>query len=114
MTTLFDTIENPVVSKAVERAWNGADPEWIATATAALKAVCESKETFTADDLDDVRRTAREPRALGPLLKIGQKNGWCEPTATTVKSTSQRNHLRRIAVWKSLITGGQSCPRSLT
>ena len=104
MTTLFDSIQSPVVRKAAERAWDGADPEWIATATAALKRVCESKATFTADDLDDVRRTAREPRALGPLLKIGQKNGWCEPTALTVKSTSQRNHHRRIAVWKSLIT----------
>jgi hypothetical protein len=89
--------------EAIERGWTHAGDGWRAEATKALRLICETRETFTADDLDEVMRRAREPRAVGGLLQSGQSRGWCVPTDEFVPSALARRHGRRIPTWRSLL-----------
>lgn len=111
--TLFDTIPESLPLPArvladqatrepIQRGWaNGAD-EWKQEAAAVLKALCRRREEFTADDLDELRESARDGRILGGLLKYGESQGWCYPTGRVVPSRARsRNHGRKIAVWRS-------------
>ena len=101
--TLFDTIPEPAKREAIARVWQGTDDEWRVMAIAALRERCLWREFFTTDDLSWLTATAREPRAMGGLLKYGQSQGWCVPTDRMIKSTQTRKHHRRITVWRSLI-----------
>ena len=108
--TLFDNLPTATAAKndAIKRVWSNAEDDWRTTALAELKAVCLARDEFTTDELDELRKTAREPRALGGLMKEGEKRGWCIPTDRYQSSTSARNHRRAIRVWRSLLFRGQA------
>lgn len=109
--TLFEQIElhdaTAAKNHAIAEVWDHAADEWKETAKAALKAVCLACDEFTTDELDELRKTAKEPRALGGLMKEGERRGWCIPTDKYQSSKSARNHRRAIRVWRSLLFRGE-------
>lgn len=107
--TLFDTVAATTAKQvAIEKVWDGASDEWKVSALVSLRTVCLACDEFTTDELDELRKTAREPRALGGLMKEGERRGWCIPTDKYQSSKSARNHRRAIRVWRSLLFRGQA------
>lgn len=100
--TLFDTIPEPAKRQAIAQAWQGATDEWKREALAALESACRRLPEFTTDAIAELR-DCDEPRAIGPVMLIGKRNGWCVPLDRTVKSKSAKNHHRDLRVWRSLI-----------
>jgi len=99
MMTLFDKVKE----EAIARVWDHACEPWKRDALTALKAVCLACDEFTTDELDELRKTAKEPRALGGLMKEGERRGWMVATDRYISSKSARNHRRAIRVWRSLL-----------
>ena len=107
--TLFDTVKADAArDTAIEKVWDSAGEDWKVGAMVSLHAVCLACNEFTTDELDELRKTAREPRALGGLMKEGERRGWCIPTDRYQSSKSARNHRRAIRVWRSLLFRGES------
>jgi hypothetical protein len=82
--------------------------EWVWRATAALKDLCISRESFTSEDLwlkcsQLLLAPPREPRAMGAVLSGGQERGWCEPTSEWRTGWRGASHGRPVRVWRSLL-----------
>lgn len=99
--------------EAMERVYNAADPEVKADARRAIRVVAERQTVFTSDDVwQEMTRHPEEPRVLGPLMRWAQSEGICERTDSTVLSELPQNHRRPIRVWKSLVVGEGTMPKT--
>lgn len=84
----------------------GADPEWARAALHAVAWVAERRERFTTDAVWGVLERfqvypPREPRAMGPVIKRAQAEGWIDPTDEFRPSVRPVCHRQPIRVWRS-------------
>lgn len=91
----------------ITRAETNTEEDWHEAAMAAVATVARRLSRFTTDDVVKIliehRWSAREPRALGGIMRRAQKLGYCEPTSEYVKSPWKRAHSRPKRVWRSTI-----------
>lgn len=81
------------------RAEEGAGPEWMARAEAAVMQVARTKAQFTTDDVWLVLDKPREPRALGPVLHRLARAGILENVGFQ-KTVQASRHRAPVAQWK--------------
>lgn len=68
----------------IEKATQGADPEWMEAAVRAVRWVARWNRTFTSDDVWDAIKLHRpdvstpEHRAMGSVFRRAVANGWAE------------------------------------
>lgn len=99
-----------VRDEAIDRVARGMDPDWRNAAAAAVTMVALARDEFTTDDVWDALREvddAREPRALGAIMRQAQRQGLCVKTDRVVNSRRVECHARPVAVWRSLIVVGE-------
>ena len=81
---------------------DNAEEAWLEEARAVLRHVCESRAEFISDDLWAAGLSEpRELRALGAVLRRGQRDGLCERTDRL--RPSLHSHLSGKPVWRSLL-----------
>jgi hypothetical protein len=97
----------------MNRARQGADPEWRRIILICFREVAERKPYFNTDDVERWRlthypnHTTPEKRALGPAAIEAAKHGYCERTDGFHVSTEKSNHCRPKRCWFSLIFRGR-------
>lgn len=70
----------------------------------AVRGVAMQNETFTTDEVwKQLGSVPKDRRVLGPIMIQAAKDGICEATNTTRKTTREEAHQRPLTVWKSLI-----------
>ncbi|HET9556887.1 MAG TPA: hypothetical protein VFS70_07095 [Actinomycetota bacterium] len=96
---------------ALVRVRHNADPDWLAAAEAAVRAVARRQQYLTSQNVWSHLRaaggqTVHEPRAMGAVMRaaavdrvIEKVDQWLTPTANRV------NHGRPMQVWRSLLWG---------
>lgn len=104
------------IQQALDLVEAGASEDWKECALDCLESICQSRDTFVADDVwrlmnekyPDVE--TRDLRAMGPVMLQGTRRGWCERTDRMARSEGEYRpqsrgschaHLR--PVWKSRI-----------
>jgi hypothetical protein len=90
---------------AIAASCRGVDADWIARALLAVQTAALGSDTFTTDDLWAYVELPREPRAMGAIMIMATKAGFCEASDRTVKSTRPNCHRRPLRIWKSLLRG---------
>ena len=90
---------------AIARAEYAASSEWRSEAMTVIYAVAKSQPNLTTDDVRDMLPEAREPRAMGALMKNAAKEGWIRPLSTWALSRRPICHRRPVRVWQSLLWG---------
>jgi hypothetical protein len=96
----------------MDRAWRGADPEWIRVMLICALEVARRKPFFTSDDLERWRlehypnHTTHEHRAMGPIMREAARLGYCAKTQDWVESQQRVNHRRPMRVGWSLVYRG--------
>lgn len=93
---------------AIAQVSRNATPAWKKVAADAIRAVANDRYEFTTDDVwVELERAgagdAREPRALGALMRFAAADGLIAPTARYVESKRAVNHARPLRVWHSLV-----------
>jgi hypothetical protein len=102
-------VTDSVTAEAIGRVDRGTDPLWRGHARGRLMYLAKTKPEFTTDDLWEagVPQT-RENRALGPIMLWGRRAGIITATNSVQKSRlHERNHGRRLTVWRSNIYEGE-------
>lgn len=93
--------------EGMDRAEESASEEWKAAAEKELRAICERLPEFTADHLSAVlaQKNIRTHNldALGPMMRRGKRNGWCEPTGRVSIASRAKQHSCSRLIWKSLL-----------
>lgn len=102
--TLFDQNPQAAATEAIERGLESAAPGWQETALQAAYDLCLRMTEFTTDELESVAAKTHDPRAIGGIMRIAAKRGWCAATDRTRESRLASCHGRPKRVWKSLIT----------
>lgn len=74
------------------------DGWWMATATSAIKALAETMETFTADDLYEVVPEPLSPAAYGAAMSAAANRGLIEHRGYR-RSRRKSRHAGVISVW---------------
>jgi hypothetical protein len=110
MTTLCPTIGQlsfDNAAEAIARVDAHADPQWKDIALAKIKFLCETRATFTADDLaDEMDKTfavTHDGREAGAVMRRAQSNGWCFKTTTFTKTKRKHCHSSDLPIWQSLL-----------
>lgn len=91
---------------AIARVGNNADPSWMQTALDAVRSIAiEQHRRFTTDDVWALLAernvpAPREPRALGAVIRVAQKQGMVRATGDYVKSRRTECHGRPVMVWE--------------
>ena len=96
-----------IMAEAIDKVDSGTDPMWRGTARGVLLHLAKTRPELTTDDLWEagVPQT-RENRALGAIMQWGRNIGIITPTDSVQASRlHERNHGRRITVWRSNIFG---------
>lgn len=102
-----------LTEEAIARVDQHADPSWKYAALRTLLAVARALPTFTPDDVWTWGLPRpREPRALGPVMRLAERRGWMEPTGEFVRSKIPTQHQNPIRVYRSLIYTGLPDARS--
>jgi hypothetical protein len=90
--------------EALARVEGGVSEEWKAQALDAVRRLCSTRPSFTADDVwEQGLVKPREARALGPVLRRAQALDVCEPTDEFVLSRQPQCHAMPRRVWRSLL-----------
>ena len=96
---------NKVTEEGIEKGLENAHETWRGMALEALHKVCLSYDVFTVNDVRAVVEKSplktHDNRAMGGIMKTGEKEGWLAPTGETIPSVV--GHKTRIQIWKSLI-----------
>lgn len=88
--------------RAIEKAERGAYPIWLEEALVAVKAVAYACPMLTSEDVaDQLERPAREPRALGSVMRCAADQGWIVPTDAWSPARNPVAHRRPMRVWRS-------------
>lgn len=100
----FEAIEETL--ECIRQVEEHATDDWKQQALNAVEATCRRLETFISDDVwESGLKATSEDRALGPMLIVARKAGWCQKT-DRVRS-SKRSHMSGKPVWRSLIYKGE-------
>lgn len=112
----FKTLEDSTTSEAVreateagiEKSERGTQLEWKQLALNTLETICRSRPggILNADDvwiaLEEMgEEMPREPSALGPVMRIGKKEGWMIATNRTIESCRPSQHRKPLRIWES-------------
>jgi hypothetical protein len=94
--------------EAMDQVGANAQMVWKMAATNAIRDLAANNKEFVADDVWGLlqRRgvpAPREPRALGPMMKLAAVAGICEWTGVHKQSRQSLNHQRPVVIWKSHI-----------
>jgi hypothetical protein len=90
---------------AIMRAEYAASDDWKSEAMCVIWAVAKSQPNLTTDDVWDLLAEAREPRAMGAMMKNAQREGWIRPLSTWALSRRPICHCRPVRMWQSLLWG---------
>jgi hypothetical protein len=89
------------------RAWDHANTNWKAAATAIVRHLAETNREFTADsvwaELEALGFTTREHRAMGAVMRAAAMDNLIVKTDRVVPTTRPSANRRPVAVWQSLI-----------
>ena len=93
---------------AIKRVEMNADWAWKSLMRLALIQTAHECDLFTCDDVwkrmsGDV--TTHEKRAMGAIMRWGQKYGYCVPTENFRMSEQPQCHRRPMRVWRSTYIG---------
>jgi hypothetical protein len=95
---------------AIEQVWKNANQRWIAFMVVIVHEICLHMERFTADDAYDLyclnndpdKPTTHEPRAMGAVMQICAKLGYCyKAGGATLPSRRKSTHTSPRYVWIS-------------
>jgi hypothetical protein len=96
----------PVRAHVDPDAQKRADSVWPDAALQDLRALCEARDEFTADDVwAALQMPPRESRMIGALMAAGRRHGLVEATDRHQPSTRGVNNRRPVLVWRSLLVG---------
>jgi hypothetical protein len=107
MAKVFDAAKGSEArDTALQLVYENAHMLWKAHARVSLILTAAETEFFIVDDVwkrmpEDAPKT-HENRAMGAILKWGQKCGYCEPTDEFQPSAQPQCHRNPRRVWKSL------------
>ncbi len=90
------------LTEALEAVEENADPEWLERARAVVLALAAKRSDFTTDEVWLHLPPAREPRALGAVMRQVADEGRIIKTETHRPSTRPECHSRPVAVWLGL------------
>lgn len=108
---LFDQEEaQRAKEEGMEKAERGATAQWKAQALDAIYAAARANKVFTTDAVWAILyrfdAVPREPKALGPMMKKANGQGWIAPTSDYRASVRKRAHGAPKRVWRSLVFEG--------
>lgn len=98
--------------EAMGRADEHANAEWKENMRVCILDTASCKQIVTSDDISFLAQERKqwngthELRALGPLMKTAERNGWIRNTGRTVPSVRKNVNRNYITVWESLIFKG--------
>jgi hypothetical protein len=100
--------------EGIARAQGGAPAVALWEAVALVKRLAETRPSFTTDALhlrlealyDGGAMTFPEPRAMGAVMKIAQKEGYVRPSPRHELSKRPACHRRAVRVWISRVWPG--------
>lgn len=95
----------PQPDEAIDRGRRHADPEWTSAARSALRHLTSTRLNFTTDDLHALlahqSAHTHDTRALGSVMRWGERTGICHPTDRFGKSTRPECHSRPVRIWEA-------------
>lgn len=98
----------------MSRAWDAANSDWKAAATAIVQHLAETQAEFTADqvwaELDDLGFTTREHRAMGAVMRAAAVDGLIVKTDRVTPTSRPCANRRPVAIWQSLLTRTSYAP----
>lgn len=100
--TATDAARRSALDEALERVEENADPEWLERARAVVLALAAKRRDFTTDEIWPHLPPAREPRALGAVMRQLADEGRIIKTETHRPSVRPECHSRPVAVWLGL------------
>lgn len=95
---------------AMDQVEEHATPAWKEAAKQAVYRVCLGRASFLVDDVwPEFERVegefaytgTRDKRAMGPMIIVCSKEGWCESSNTRMPSAIVGNHKNWRTLWKS-------------
>jgi hypothetical protein len=96
------------------RAWDAANTDWKAAATAIVRHLAETRAEFTADqvwaELDALGFATREHRAMGAVMRAAAVDGLIVKTDRVTPTSRPCANRRPVAVWQSLLTRTSYAP----
>jgi hypothetical protein len=96
--------------KAIQRVSEAANEEWMEAAGAIVEKLAMGSRSFTTDDvwaeLDSKSVSTHERRAMGAVMTKAAKANLIEASGSYKPSTRPACNHRPIAVWNSLVFGG--------
>lgn len=94
-----------ITDQAIDEAYAGANMAWKKMAFECLKKICETKQTFTMNDLRELVNQSpiktSDNRAMGGVVKTARKAGLIVPTGSSI--VSKVGHKSPLQIWKSTI-----------
>ena len=88
----------PIATKeeGLELVEKGANDAWKTRVMQVIESVCERKDLFCSDDIEEnmmlYPEQTKDRRAMGAMFKRAQKEGLCEATSTFVMSRQKSCH----------------------
>jgi hypothetical protein len=102
---IMETTSAAARDAAMEQIESTTKPEWREAALDAIYLTARHRAEFIVDDVwqnfhnDD----SRDKRAIGPLMRVAQREGWIAPTDKFRPSYIVHHHATPRRVWKSRI-----------
>ena len=105
--------------EAMDQVEAAALMSWKMAAQTAIRDLAHNNQEFVADDVWGLlqRRgvpAPREPRALGPMMKLAAMAGVIEWTGVHKQSRQSLNHQRPVVIWKSHVYRPKPVPKQTT
>ncbi len=103
---IMETTSAAARDAAMEQIETATNPEW---KEAALDAIHQTARYHSEFIVDDVWRnfhsneSTRDKRAIGPLMRVAQREGWITPTDKFRPSYVVHHHATPRRIWKSRI-----------
>jgi hypothetical protein len=91
---------------AMEQVEAAAQPEWKEAALDAIYTTARHRADFIVDDVWQNfhgNDSTRDKRAIGPLMRVAQREGWITPTDKFRPSFITHHHATPRRVWESRI-----------
>lgn len=109
---LFDVgLGESLKADAMARVDEAADEAWKVSADSAIAAVSRQDLVFTTDEVWELLAKMgvarpREPRALGPRMRLAEMSGVIEKVPASQKTLRPIAHRRPLQVWRSKVWNG--------
>ena len=89
---------------AMDESSGGANEAWKEATLDAIHATAKRRDKFIVDDIwphFHSSETTKDLRAVGPLMRVAQREGWIVPTGEFRPSYVPSNHATPRRVWES-------------